>query len=72
MSSDRTKDEYLDVRLERAEKQAFKEAAELAGIPLATWVRERLRHVARRELQAAGRPIAFLAPRQAGADGAQS
>lgn len=60
LSSDRTKGEYLDVRLGTAEKQAFKAAAELAGVPLATWVRERLRAVARRELEEANQPVAFL------------
>lgn len=51
---------YLDIRLEAGEKEAFKEAAEFAGIPLSAWVRERLRRAARRELEAAGRPIPFL------------
>jgi hypothetical protein len=60
LGSGRTKVEYLDVRLETAEKQAFKNAAQLAGVPLATWVRERLRHVARQELEAANQPIPFL------------
>jgi predicted HicB family RNase H-like nuclease len=52
--------EYLEVRVESLEKRAFKDAADLAGIPLATWIRERLRQVAIRELEAAARPIAFL------------
>jgi hypothetical protein len=46
--------------LEVAEKQAFKDAAELAGLPLSTWVRERLRRAAREELEEAHRPVAFL------------
>jgi len=52
--------EYLEVRVEGLEKRAFRDAADLAGIPLATWVRERLRQIAIRELEAAARPIAFL------------
>jgi predicted HicB family RNase H-like nuclease len=53
-------DEYLEIRVQSLEKQAFRDAAELAGIPLATWIRERLRQVAIRELEAAGQQIAFL------------
>ena len=60
LSSDKAKDEYLDVRLETAEKEAFKNAAALAGVPLATWVRERLRKVARKELDEANQPVPFL------------
>jgi len=52
--------DYLDVRLEPDEKVAFKAAAELAGVPFSVWVRERLRRSAIRELEEAGRPIAFL------------
>jgi hypothetical protein len=60
LGSDRTKGEYLDVRLETAEKRSFKDAAELAGIPLATWVRERLRRAARNELEEANLKVHFL------------
>jgi uncharacterized protein (DUF1778 family) len=56
--------EYLEVRLESAEKQAFKDAADLAGIPVSSWVRERLRRAAVRELEDAAIPIAFLQSRQ--------
>lgn len=55
-----TRAELLEVRLQAAEKEAFKEAAELAGLPLSAWVRERLRLVARQELEQLGRPISFL------------
>jgi len=53
-------DDYLEIRVQALEKQTFKEAAELAGIPMAAWIRERLRLVAIRELGAAGRAIPFL------------
>lgn len=59
-SSDSVRSEYLDVRLERLEKQAFREAAELAGMPLATWVRDRLRSASRRELIELGRRVPFI------------
>ena len=58
--SDRTKDDYLDIRLGGAEKQAFRDAAELAGLDLSAWVRERLRVAARKELEGASQPVAFL------------
>ena len=57
---DRLRSESLLVRLESTEKKAFRDAADLAGVPLSTWVRERLRQVAVRELDKASRPIAFL------------
>lgn len=53
-------DEYIELRLSSAEKKAFRESAELSGMALATWVRDRLRKVAARELEKAERPIAFL------------
>ena len=56
----KAKSGYLDIRLEDAEKIAFKEAADLAGLALSAWVRERLRLAARKELEEAGRAVAFL------------
>lgn len=53
-------DEYIELRVTTAEKQAFRDAAEYTGIPMATWMRERLRRIAARELQGAERPVAFL------------
>jgi hypothetical protein len=57
---DRRKEDCLDIRLETAEKQAFKDAAELAGLDLSAWVRERLRAAAREELVDASLPVKFL------------
>jgi hypothetical protein len=59
-ASGRLKTKPLLVRLEATEKEAFRNAAELAGVPLSTWVRERLRLVAVKELQDAARPVPFL------------
>jgi hypothetical protein len=53
-------DEYIELRLSSSEKQAFKDAAELSGMALATWVRDRLRKATIRELEKADRPIAFV------------
>jgi hypothetical protein len=59
-SSGEKQDGYLDVRLRAAEKQAFREAAELAGLSLAAWVRDRLRIASRRELLEFGRKVPFI------------
>ena len=56
------KDKTLEIRVTESEREAFFTASELAGIGLSTWVRERLRLAAIRELEAAGRRVAFVAP----------
>jgi len=48
------------IRVTVAEKDAFELAASLAGISLSSWVRERLRLAAIRELESAGKRIAFI------------
>lgn len=55
------KRETLEVRLEPGEKEGFRAAADIAGIDLSAWVRERLRRAARQELEEAQLPIPFLA-----------
>jgi uncharacterized protein (DUF1778 family) len=50
----------VQIRLSQAEKQAFEKAAQLAGISLSAWVRERLRRAAIVELREAGLSIPFL------------
>lgn len=55
-----TKSDVMLVRMEPGEKRAFKDAAELAGIPVSAWVRERLRRTARIELEDAGKQVAFV------------
>lgn len=59
-SAESRRDASLLLRLQAAEKAAFQDAAEYAGVPLSAWVRERLRRAAVRELEAADIPIAFL------------
>jgi uncharacterized protein (DUF1778 family) len=56
------KAQVLQIRLTDEEKQGFQAAADLAGIPLSSWVRERLRHGAIRELEGAGQKIPFIPP----------
>jgi predicted HicB family RNase H-like nuclease len=58
--SGQTRGELMQVRLDPTEREAFKDAAALAGVPLSAWVRERLRQAALKELRAAEHPIAFL------------
>jgi hypothetical protein len=58
--SGKRREELLQVRVAESEKTAFEEAANLSGLALSAWVRERLRFVAVRELGDAGRPVAFL------------
>jgi hypothetical protein len=59
-AEDELHSESLLVRLDSNEKQAFKDAANLAGVSLSAWARERLRQIATRELKSAAQPIAFL------------
>jgi uncharacterized protein (DUF1778 family) len=57
-----TKEQVLQIRLTEDEKRGFSAAAELAGIPLSSWVRERLRLAAIRDLESAGQKIPFIKP----------
>jgi hypothetical protein len=50
----------LDIRVSDEEKEGFELAAALAGISLSSWVRERLRLTAIRELESAGRRVPFV------------
>jgi uncharacterized protein (DUF1778 family) len=54
------KTRYLQVRVTDPEKAAFDAAADLAGLDMSAWVRERLRLLARKELIGGGRQVPFL------------
>ncbi len=56
---ERAKAALLQIRLNAAEKHAFARAAELDGKKISEWVRDRLRRLARQELQALGLPDPF-------------
>jgi len=58
--SEQNRKERLEIRLEHGEKEAFIACAELAGISISAWVRERLRQAARRELIESGRQVPFV------------
>ena len=51
----------IQIRVTEAEKDGFTQSADLAGISLSSWVRERLRLASIRELESAGRQIPFVA-----------
>jgi hypothetical protein len=53
------KSDLARLRLSPDEKQAFQEAADLAGLSLSAWIRSRLRTASARELETAGIPIPF-------------
>jgi predicted HTH domain antitoxin len=55
------KDIPLNIRVSENEKTAFSRAAEIAGVPLSAWMRERLRIAAFRELDNVGETAEFLA-----------
>lgn len=63
MKSDR-KQEVVMLRLSTDEKLGFREASDLAGIGLSTWIRERLRRAAIRELEEVGRAAPFIGLRR--------
>jgi len=56
------KTESIELRVQPDEKDAFKKAADLAGIPLSAWIRERLRLAAIRDLEGAGLSVPFVRP----------
>lgn len=57
---DKVKGLRLDMRLDEHEKEGFRMAAEMAGLELSAWIRERLRKVARKELEDAGKKVPFI------------
>lgn len=61
----RMKTGLIQLRVTPDEKRAFQDAASLAGVPLSSWMRERLRRAARIELLDANRQVAFLQPDKA-------
>lgn len=58
--SDKVKGFRFAMRLDEAERDGFRAAAELSGLDVSAWVRERLRQVAWKELERAGKPVPFI------------
>ena len=52
----------IQIRLTEEEKDGFDMAADIAGIPLSSWVRERLRMAATQDLTRVGQRAPFLKP----------
>lgn len=59
-SDEDRKTAITQIRLMTSEKDGFEEAARLAGLSLSAWMRERLRMVARKELESHGKQPEFL------------
>ena len=57
------KTDVIKLRVTPTEKDGFQQAADIAGIALSAWVRERLRAAARRELVESGKQVPFLVER---------
>lgn len=55
-----TKNHYLQVRVQEAERDSFAAAAELSGLDVSAWVRHTLRAAARKQLQDYGENVPFL------------
>lgn len=58
-SSESKKSKSVLLRLQELEKDCLQAAADVAGVLLAIWMRERLRRIAVQELEAAGRKNPF-------------
>jgi hypothetical protein len=56
----------FNIRVAATEKVAFVRAAQIAGVPVSGWVRERLRAAAIRELDNVGEPAPFLVDQNRG------
>lgn len=54
------RERFLQLRVSEKEREGFRLAATIAGIPLSSWIRERLRQVAMRELESSGRKAPFV------------
>jgi uncharacterized protein (DUF1778 family) len=58
------KTESLEFRLGSDEKEAFQRAAEIAGLPLSSWIRTNLRKAARETLEQIGEQVPFIQSRK--------
>ena len=56
------KTNVIQVRITKSEQEGFKRAAEISGIGLSAWARQKLRSAAIRDLQEVGEAIKFLEP----------
>ena len=54
------KSDWVKIRIAADEKAAFQQAADLSGISLSAWMRERLRRITIAELEQSGITAQFL------------
>ena len=59
-STGKARDELIQMRVNAVEKQGFSNAAQLSGLTVSAWARERLRCICREELETAGQNVPFL------------
>ena len=50
----------MEMWLHEAEKEAFVRAADVAGMSLSAWTRDRLRRASQKELEKVDLPVAFI------------
>ena len=63
------KEDQILIRVSSLEKEGFERCAEISGIGLSAWARQRLRTAAIKELQDIGEKIIFLTPISIDTDG---
>ena len=56
------KENRVFIRVTELEKEAFERAAEISGVGLSAWARQKLRAAAIKELQNIGEKVVFLNP----------
>lgn len=56
------KDTQILIKLSETERESFRRAADIAGIGLSAWARQKLRSAAIKELQEVGETATFLTP----------
>jgi hypothetical protein len=59
-AADSRKTTQIQFRVDEREKEAFDAAAKMSGLGTSAWIRERLRVLARKELQESGQRVPFL------------
>jgi hypothetical protein len=56
------KDSQVMIKVSEEERDGFRRAAEIAGVGLSAWARQKLRSAAIKDLQEVGEKIPFLQP----------
>lgn len=56
------KDSQVMIKVSESEREGFRRAADIAGIGLSAWARQKLRAAAIKDLQELGEKVPFLEP----------